>query len=71
MSKELFIEIEGVKYQKSSYSATGGNNCVGVVCKDEMVLVTNTNSRGRVVRFTKGEWRAFVAGVKRGEFDID
>lgn len=71
MSKKLFIEIDGVKYQKSSYSVRGGGQCVGVACKDAMVLVTNTNSRGPVVRFTKGEWRVFVAGVKRGEFDID
>jgi len=65
MLKQLFIEIDGVKYQKSSYSATGGGHCVGVACKDETMLVTNTNSMGLVVRFTKGEWQAFLAGVKK------
>lgn len=71
MLKKLFIEIDGVRYRKSSYSKVGGGHCVGVACKDETVLVTNTNGRGPMVRFSKGEWHAFIAGVKKGEFDID
>jgi len=33
--------------------------------------VANRNRRGAVVRFTRKEWSAFVAGVKNGEFDVE
>jgi hypothetical protein len=65
------IEIEGIKYRKSSYSNSGGQFCVGVAHEDDLVLVTNTKTRGPVVRFTKVEWRAFIAGVKEHEFDLE
>lgn len=71
MATNLFIQIDGIKYQKSSYSAEGGNNCVGVACIDAGVFVTNTNTCDGVVRFTRKEWEAFLTGVKTGEFDID
>jgi hypothetical protein len=30
---------------------------------------TKDRGRGPLLRFTEGEWRAFVLGVKDGEFD--
>ena len=38
-----------------------------------MILVRDTKDHGRgpVQRFTRAEWRAFVAGVRNGEFDLD
>jgi hypothetical protein len=40
---------------------------------DGTVLVRDTKDRGRgpVQRYTSDEWRAFVAGVRSGEFDLD
>jgi hypothetical protein len=44
--------------------------CVGVARQGESVLVGNTSdAEVPVSRFTRQEWRAFVAGVKLGEFD--
>jgi hypothetical protein len=44
--------------------------CVGVVRQGEFVLIGNTSSpEAPVSRFTSQEWKAFVAGVKLGDFD--
>jgi hypothetical protein len=43
---------------------------VGVVRQGEFVLIGNTSSpEAPVSRFTSQEWKAFVAGVKLGDFD--
>jgi hypothetical protein len=38
-----------------------------------MILVRDTKNRGRgpVHRYTPEEWRAFITGVRNGEFDLD
>ena len=68
MTKATTIEINGVVYKKSSRS-NSSQLCVGVAFKNDDVLVLNTNTRDLVLRFTREEWRAFVAGVKANEFD--
>jgi hypothetical protein len=70
MPEVAMIEIDGVSYQKSSKSNSGGQFCVGVAQENGEIWVINTNRRGPIVRFTKEEWRAFMAGVKLNEFDI-
>lgn len=60
-------------WRKSSRSGgTGGNNCVEVkfITRSNLVAVRNSKSTGVEVHFTKDEWRAFVEGVKLGEFDL-
>lgn len=45
--------------------------CVGVSYTNGEVLVTNTTTKdGVMAKFTPAEWTAFIAGVKKGEFDI-
>lgn len=68
MAKGALIEINGVLYRKSSCS-NSSQLCVGVAYKDNDVLVVNTNTQDLVLRFTREEWRAFIAGVKANEFD--
>jgi Domain of unknown function (DUF397) len=70
MTKAATIEINGVVYKKSSRS-NSSQLCVGVAIKDDAVLVINTNTRDLVLRFTREEWCAFVAGVKANEFDVE
>lgn len=57
-------------FQKSSYSNA---DCVEAMMRTEdgAVLVRHSQQPdGPVHAFTAGEWRAFVAGVKDGEFDF-
>lgn len=63
------MEISKDWYKSSA--STGANNCVETrVFADGSVDVRNSkNPEGAQVRFTAGEWEAFVAGVKNGEFE--
>ena len=55
---------------KSSLSH-GNGNCVEVrLFKDGSVDVRNSQKPGKgTLHFTPGEWKAFIGGVKLGEFD--
>lgn len=58
-------------WKKSSFSnGNGGNNCVEVkvLTRGDMVVVRNSRSVLSEVHFTKAEWKAFLDGVKAGEF---
>lgn len=56
---------------KSSYSAPGNDNCVECrIASREGVHVRDSKHRdGPTLAFAAGEWRAFVSGVRDGEFD--
>lgn len=53
----------------SSYCS--GADCVEVeLTATDMIRVRSTTSRTLAADFTPGEWVAFLAGVKAGEFDL-
>ena len=55
---------------KSSFSANT-DNCVEFRRVEGGVEVRNSKRpNDAIIRYTDSEWRAFVAGVKAGEFDI-
>lgn len=56
-------------FRKSSFSESA--NCVAVaVQSDGSVKVRNSkDSKLATLQFTPGEWKAFVEGVKHGEFE--
>lgn len=58
-------------FTKSSYS-NGGDNCVEVaVTRDGLVAVRHSRYPERAPQlYTEGEWSAFLAGAKDGEFDL-
>jgi hypothetical protein len=57
-----------LEWRKSTYSVTNG--CLEVAVVNGQVAVRDSkNRRGPVLTFTPVEWRAFVAGVRHGEFD--
>ncbi|MBV9447033.1 MAG: DUF397 domain-containing protein [Acidobacteriaceae bacterium] len=63
--------INSPRWRKSSFSGSEAN-CVEAASADGVVLVRDTKDRhGQVHRFPADQWRAFVAGVRNGEFDLD
>ncbi|OLT13651.1 hypothetical protein BJF78_21680 [Pseudonocardia sp. CNS-139] len=58
------------RWVKSSRS-TDATNCVEVRVDDDVYRVRDTKDRGAgpILLFSSPQWRAFVAGVKAGEFD--
>ena len=60
----------GSRWVKSSQSYANGN-CVEVAdLPGGAIGVRNSrDAEGPVLRFTSGEWRAFLGGVRNGEFD--
>ena len=59
------------EWHKSSAS-NGAQNCVEVMENDEggfLVRDTKDHGAGPVLRFTRGEWAAFLTGVRLDEFE--
>lgn len=57
-------------FRKSTFSSTQGS-CVEVAASPDEILVRHSKDpNGPVLRYTKAEWSAFLAGAKDGEFDI-
>ncbi|WP_433362327.1 DUF397 domain-containing protein [Streptosporangium sp. CA-115845] len=56
-------------WRKSSLSGSG-DNCVEVAALPEggQAVRDSKNPGGPVLKFTSGEWSAFVSGVRNGEF---
>jgi predicted secreted Zn-dependent protease len=59
-----------LSWQKSTHS-TGNGNCVEVAAlpDDNLAVRDSKDKTGPMLQFSASEWRAFVAGVKDGEFD--
>lgn len=60
----------GTSWVKSSLSYANGN-CVEVadLPEGEIGVRNSRHAEGPVLRFTPDEWRAFLGGVRNGEFD--
>ncbi|WP_246570865.1 DUF397 domain-containing protein [Kineosporia corallincola] len=61
-------ELANVAWIKSSRSGVNGN-CVEVAFLGEgrVALRDSKDPQGPVLRFTRGEWTAFIQGVAEGE----
>jgi len=66
------VDLTGADWHKSTFSGGNGGDCVEVAVNlPGVVAVRDTKDRsGAALVFTEGEWRAFVAGVRDGEFDV-
>lgn len=52
-------------------TASTNQECVAVAITDRQVLIRHSKDpAGPMLSFTSGEWGAFLAGVRRGEFDL-
>jgi Domain of unknown function (DUF397) len=62
------VDLAGAAWRKSSRSESNG--CVEVAFLERQIAVRDSKDRsGPVLQFTHGEWEAFLAGIRRGEFD--
>jgi hypothetical protein len=66
------VKPDGAQWRKSSYSGTNGGQCVEVARNlPGIVAVRDSKDRsGPTLGFAPDDWRAFVAGIKRGEFNL-
>ncbi|MER5934144.1 MULTISPECIES: DUF397 domain-containing protein [Streptomyces] len=58
-----------IKWQKSSFSGGGGENCVELAEHDGKIKMRESDEPGVVVTTSRDKLAAFIAGVKAGEFD--
>ena len=61
----------GPEWIKSSFSFANGNCVEAARLHGGYVGVRDSKDpRGDVLRFTAAEWRAFLGGIRNGEFDL-
>jgi Domain of unknown function (DUF397) len=59
-----------VTWRRSSACTGADSTCVEVAVGTDVVAVRDSkDAGGPALRFTAAEWRAFLAGVRAGEFD--
>jgi hypothetical protein len=65
-------DLSTAAWRKSSHSSSGGQNCVEVARNlPGIVGVRDSKSpEGPALTFTPDEWRAFLAGIHEGQFDL-
>jgi sirohydrochlorin ferrochelatase len=67
----LDCKLADVTWRKSRHSGTEDACVETAFLADGDVAVRDSKNRsGPVLRYTPGEWRAFIAGVKDGEFEL-
>ena len=70
-AKGLRVNLDGAQWRRSDRGGPPSENCVEVAFVDGAIAVRQSNNpAGPVLLFTQGEWDAFVAGAKDGEFDL-
>ncbi|MEU5130042.1 DUF397 domain-containing protein [Streptomyces mobaraensis] len=60
---------EVINWQKSSFSGGGGENCVELAQHDGNILMRESDEPEAIVATSREKLRAFLMGVKAGEFD--
>ena len=65
------LNLENAEWRKATASGDNGQ-CVEVATNLPGVVAVrdSKNPHGPALIFAPGEWRAFVGGVKDGEFDL-
>lgn len=58
-----------VEWRRATACSLDGN-CVEIATGDSIQLRDSKDPDGPVLTFTHDEWRAFLAGVRAGEFDV-
>jgi hypothetical protein len=66
------LDLTKADWRKSRYSSSNGGNCVEVAANLPGIVAVRDSKdpHGPVLMFTPAEWRAFIGGVRDGEFDL-
>lgn len=69
--EEHYARFGDADFVQSSSSPPNYFNCVAVAHKDGIVAVRSSyDDQKRTVFFNEDEWRSFIYGAKKGEFDF-
>lgn len=63
---------DNVTWRKSSYSGSNGGACVEVAALpgNSLAVRDSKNPDGRVLTFSRAEWRTFTTALKTGALDL-
>jgi len=66
------MDLTGAKWHKSSRSSANGGDCVEVASNlPGFIAVRDSKTpNGPILLFPRTGWKAFLDGVKTGEFDL-
>lgn len=66
------MDLTRAEWRKSSRSGGNGGSCVEVATNlPGVIAVRDSKDReGPALVFTPAEWQAFLAGARKGEFDL-
>ena len=64
-------ELRGARWQKSSFSGNGNNNCVEVASlpTGEIAVRNSRDPNGPTLIYTQTEVEALIRGARNGDFD--
>jgi hypothetical protein len=64
------LDVNRLVWRKSSHSNGAGGMCVEAAQAGDQIAVRDSkNPTGPILVFSRGEWEAFLAGTRDGEFD--
>ncbi len=58
-----------LKWQKSSFSGAGGENCVEIAERGDTILIRESDAPNAHTSTSRSKFAALVKGVQAGEFD--
>jgi Domain of unknown function (DUF397) len=64
-------QLQGARWQKSSFSGNGNNNCVEMASlpTGEIAMRNSRDPNGPTLIYTQAEVDALIRGVRNGDFD--
>jgi hypothetical protein len=64
-------ELQGARWQKSSFSGNGNNNCVEMapLPTGEIAVRNSRDPNGPTLIYTQTEVEALIRGARKGDFD--
>ncbi|MFA5933703.1 MAG: DUF397 domain-containing protein [Candidatus Paceibacterota bacterium] len=64
------VDEDGFRTSSQTY-ITVRRTCVSVKINEDSVQIRDTKDSSKTtLKFNHAEWKAFIAGVKKGEFDL-